>query len=357
MLGRSFSYPELAAATALDEGALVDGLDELWRRRIIREVGGDGYDFSHDRIRDVAYGVISQARRRLLHRRAGEALQRVHAGKLGPMQARLGHHFAAAGEALAAIEHYRQAAAVALDRYAHAEAADHLTAAMALAESGSDAAVYPLLAERERVNRLARRMDAWEEDLVQLAQLVGRLDDGSRDATLRQGQLALARHHYASWVGHKEDSARHAADAVRLARAVDHPPFTAEVMLCLGTDRWEEGRFDEAWTLLDEAYHTALKADLPALAALCLDVQMQLLMFHGGSEARIREGLSRCTELYSKAQDESGKVRTLNKLLYLPIAQGRGDYREALTYFEQALPIAQRIGDYAAEMLLERNAG
>ena len=63
VLGRSFTYPVLAAASGLDEARLVDGLDELWRRRIIREVSGDGYDFSHDRIRDVAYGVISQARR------------------------------------------------------------------------------------------------------------------------------------------------------------------------------------------------------------------------------------------------------------------------------------------------------
>ncbi|RME56661.1 MAG: hypothetical protein D6790_14415, partial [Caldilineae bacterium] len=246
---------------------------------------------------------------------------------------------------------------VALDRYAHAEAAGHLTSAMALAERGGDAAVHSLLAERERVNRLARRMDEWEEDLARLAQSVEHLDDGSRDAALRQGQLALARHHYAVWVGHKEDSARHATDAVRLARAVDHPAFTAEALLRLGTDRWEEGRFEEAWTSLEEAYQTALLADLPAVAAHSLETQMQLLMFHGGSAARILEGLSRCTELYSAAQDESGKVRTLNKLLYVPVAQGVGDYHEAQAYFEQALPIAQRIGDYAAEMLLERNAG
>ena len=82
VLGRSFTYPVLAAALVLDEAGLVDDLDELWRRRIIREVGGDGYDFSHDRIRDVAYEVISQARRRLLHRRAGEALLRVHHAQL-----------------------------------------------------------------------------------------------------------------------------------------------------------------------------------------------------------------------------------------------------------------------------------
>ena len=52
---------------------MVRGLDELWRRRIIREqsggVVGATYDFSHDKIRQVAYLGISPTRRRLLHLR------------------------------------------------------------------------------------------------------------------------------------------------------------------------------------------------------------------------------------------------------------------------------------------------
>ena len=35
------------------------GLDELWRRRIVREQGADAYDFSHDKIREVAYCALS----------------------------------------------------------------------------------------------------------------------------------------------------------------------------------------------------------------------------------------------------------------------------------------------------------
>ncbi|MDQ2906956.1 MAG: hypothetical protein M3Y81_25885 [Chloroflexota bacterium] len=35
----------------LHEEVLVRGLDELWQRRIVRERGGDAYDFSHDKLR------------------------------------------------------------------------------------------------------------------------------------------------------------------------------------------------------------------------------------------------------------------------------------------------------------------
>ena len=63
--------------------ALIDALDELWQRRIIREQTGDAYDFSHDRIREVAYQEISRARRRLFHRQVAAAIAVVHGNRPG----------------------------------------------------------------------------------------------------------------------------------------------------------------------------------------------------------------------------------------------------------------------------------
>src|SRR5215210_9344422 len=50
VIGREFTTDVLTLASGLDEETLVRGLDELWRRRIIREQGVDAYDFSHDKI-------------------------------------------------------------------------------------------------------------------------------------------------------------------------------------------------------------------------------------------------------------------------------------------------------------------
>ena len=68
---------------------MVRGLDELWRRRIIREqsggVVGATYDFSHDKIRQVAYVGVSPARRRLLHLRIASVLERADPSDGEPM--------------------------------------------------------------------------------------------------------------------------------------------------------------------------------------------------------------------------------------------------------------------------------
>src|SRR5690606_3863432 len=69
VIGRSFTFPVLAAALELDEDLAVRALDELWQRQIVREQGPVAYDFSHGYLRSVAYGLLSAARKRLLHRR------------------------------------------------------------------------------------------------------------------------------------------------------------------------------------------------------------------------------------------------------------------------------------------------
>src|SRR5207248_6647684 len=78
VIGRAFTFAVLKRASGSDENALVQGLDELWQRRIVREQGGEAYDFSHDKLREGAFKDLSLARRRLLHRRVAEALEEVY---------------------------------------------------------------------------------------------------------------------------------------------------------------------------------------------------------------------------------------------------------------------------------------
>lgn len=135
-IGRDFDADVLEASTDLDGADLVEGLDELWRRRIIREQGLNRYDFSHDRIREVAYDRIAPAARRVLHRRVAQALEVRHRGDIDPIAAQLAAQLESAGLAVRAREMYERAAAVAARVRASAEATRHLSRALAiLAES------------------------------------------------------------------------------------------------------------------------------------------------------------------------------------------------------------------------------
>ena len=73
-IGREFSAPVLADASDVDARAFVVGLDELWRRGIVRAHEHDLYDFSHGRIREAAYERLGPAQRRAQHLRVARAL-------------------------------------------------------------------------------------------------------------------------------------------------------------------------------------------------------------------------------------------------------------------------------------------
>ena len=135
VIGRSFTLSVLAQASGLDEDTLVRGLDELWQRRIVREQQADAYDFSHDRLREVAYAAVSLTRRRLLHRRVAEALEAVYAADLDAVSAQIAVQAEQAGQAAKAVTYYRRAAAAAQLMYAFEDVIGYLSKAQDLLRS------------------------------------------------------------------------------------------------------------------------------------------------------------------------------------------------------------------------------
>ena len=120
-VGADFTLDLLTEASDLPPDVVVQGVDELWRRRIIRELP-DGYDFSHDMLRESAYGLISPPRRWLLHRRVAQALELLHPDDLDRVSAQLAAQYARGGRPDRAVTYYRRAADVASAVFAHAEA-------------------------------------------------------------------------------------------------------------------------------------------------------------------------------------------------------------------------------------------
>lgn len=110
VIGRPFSVDLLVSATGIDEPALVDHLDELWRRRIIRDQGPT-YDFSHDKLRAVALETLSPARRRRLHRAVAKAIAAEFRHDLAAASPQMAAHYDQAGLVEPAIDAYRVAGA------------------------------------------------------------------------------------------------------------------------------------------------------------------------------------------------------------------------------------------------------
>lgn len=130
VLGRAFTWPLISRTSELKERALIEALEELCRRRVLRERGTGGYDFAHGRIRDVVNARLSTARRRYLHGRAASALEQLSSEGLlaslesgteaaGVFAAQLAAHLESAGRLVDAATQYAKAARASLAVYAN----------------------------------------------------------------------------------------------------------------------------------------------------------------------------------------------------------------------------------------------
>jgi DNA-binding SARP family transcriptional activator/tetratricopeptide (TPR) repeat protein len=135
-IGREFSFTLLARASGHNEDALVCELDEMWQRRIVREHGADAYDFSHGKLREVAYCSMSEARRRVMHRRVAQALEALHTADLGPVSHQVAVHYERAGLPARAVSYHLRAAGVARQVYANEEAIALLQRGLVLVVDG-----------------------------------------------------------------------------------------------------------------------------------------------------------------------------------------------------------------------------
>ncbi len=120
-VGTDFTLDLVTEASDLDADIVVGAVDELWRRRILREFR-DGYDFSHDLLRDTAYEQVSPPKRWLLHRRIAQSLELLHADDTDAVSAQLAEQYARGGRPGRAVAYYQRAANVAAGMFAHAEA-------------------------------------------------------------------------------------------------------------------------------------------------------------------------------------------------------------------------------------------
>ncbi len=133
-VGREFQAGLIRHALGVDDVTVASGLDELWRRGLIRDHDADAYDFSHGKIREVAYESLGPASRRANHLRVAEGLQRFFAPDPARASGQIAAHYDRAGRTAEAVAWYREAATQAQRMSAYAEAVQLLERAAALLE-------------------------------------------------------------------------------------------------------------------------------------------------------------------------------------------------------------------------------
>ena len=274
------------AVSQQDEDSAVESIDELWQRQLIREQGAEGYDFSHDRIRDVAYGEISRARRRLLHRRVAEGLELVHEDDLDEHCGALAEHFEHAGNRTKAVDYFRRAGEREAEHFANHTAVGYLSRALELLQDGNVTQRVGVLLERESIFYLLGKVDAQQKDLTALERLIGMLDEQS---AISQSYAARVQMRWAIWHAAAGDytlSTASANRAIEKAKLCGDKAIEADALVRCAVVYFEQGKLPQAREMLEMALSTARNADKPQRTADALDWLSAVCMFTGGQLCR-----------------------------------------------------------------------
>jgi len=138
VIGRSFTFPLLEAATQADPELLVDSLEEAEKAGLISSklhYPEARFKFAHELIRQAVLDEISVARRQRLHLNIAKALEQLYACTLEEHAEDLAHHFWSAGSAAdpaKTISYLKMAGEKAVSSSANVEAISHYKKALQL---------------------------------------------------------------------------------------------------------------------------------------------------------------------------------------------------------------------------------
>ncbi|MGH2992176.1 MAG: ATP-binding protein, partial [Solirubrobacterales bacterium] len=259
IIGREFEFTILQRASGLTEEITAEGVEELVRRRVLQGVG-EGFDFTHDRVRAVVAGQLLAPRRKLLHRRVSEAIEAVHAGNLADHVERLAHHALQGDLWEKAVAYLRQAGLRAMARAANREATAHLEQALGalrqLPESRQTTELtidihvdlrHALLALGDR-----SRMGEHLHEAEVLARTLGDQRRLAWIATFMVRQCLIT--------GDYDEAVRFGREALTMARTLGDRSVEILGTTFLGQTHVARGEFSAAATLLER--NVALEADL-----------------------------------------------------------------------------------------------
>lgn len=348
VLGRQFEIP-LLVHMLRDDDYVQRHVEEAEKAGIWGALDDQRYVFSHGLLRDAAYEMQMQARRRELHALALDALEHLYLDVKNRF-AELAHHAKYAQLPSKAQKYYWLAGKFAADAYQNQQAIEHYRRALAYVPPNDTTLQFEILIERvELFNRVANRT-AQLKDLQTLEILATRLDD---QRCLAKVDMLFA-HYFISMGDYPAvvQRSEHVMERGRIAAAEDIVLDTYRVWpLAL----LRQGKLDQAMSVAREGRRLAqAHGDLKKEAYILNS--MGLIAIEQKDPLVAHEYLERALMIARETGDRRLESRSLinlgNSAGYV-----RQDYALARRYYEESYAIHQETGERAQAAVSLVNLG
>ena len=334
-IGRSFDFDTVRQASGRSVDEAVAALEDLVACGVVREMGGHEpkYDFSHSKLRELAYEQMGPARRRLLHGRIADSI----VGK-DDAAGLVAFHLQLAGDDVGAAEHHRSAAEHAVSVHAHADALEHLDAALAL--GSADAADV-----HERIGDLRTLTGDYGGALASYEAAAAFSDPGGRAAVEHKtGEVHQRR---GEW-----ERAESRFTAALAAAADDDLGLRSRIIADLGLTLHLAGHGVRAVELAVEALSLAETAGDRRAQAQAHNI-LGVIARSARDLGAARDHLGRSVQLARELGDGPAEAAALNNLAL--VERDSRAFGAAFELTELALALCSAYGDRHRQAALENN--
>jgi tetratricopeptide (TPR) repeat protein len=348
VLGPEFSFSLLLRASGEDEESLAETVDRLVGAGVFLERPGENLAFADERVRARVYDGLNESRRRLLHRRVGEALEASGRADLPTIYA-LARHYHLGKVDDKAITYNRTAAEVALRADAPEVAVEHLGRALeSLRRSRPD----DWEAETDLVIELAQQVDRvgrLEEAERLLRHHLARRDLKARvsPAIYALGELYLAKILTDRGEWHEAESTlRKMAEPASVEQLAGHPTVLMAMHRLLGEALYYAGRYPQALAEHTEELRLAGETGNTRARALGEVRRANVLGMMGEHESAIT--LARNAAKTLEALDDPSEAAFAHLFVGVVIAGLPANpprYTESIAAFAEAMRLGEKARD------------
>ncbi|MEM4307776.1 MAG: tetratricopeptide repeat protein [Thermoplasmata archaeon] len=338
ILGRVFEYEVVKELAGLEEEELLDVMEELIAQKFLceSEEYKEGYMFRSNTVREVVYEETLGMRKKVMHQKAGEVIERFHASEENWWSS-IARHYGAAENAEKFVEYGLKAGRVAARRFANPEAIEFFKGVIKmLGESGEDA---------EKKGKVL-------EELADVLQLEGRYDEALEALDKRicyaTSQIDLGKSFRKKseiyiYKGDYENAWKEAEKAEKQLTGLDGTELhMGEVWSVKGYVFERKGDYRKAIELQKRAHALFEIGNAEKEAGTALH-RIGTCYWYMGEYDQALEYLEKALKIREEIDDVGGMAATYNNIGI--IYRDKGDYQKALEFYNKSLKLWERTGN------------
>lgn len=354
VLGQEFESDILSEVSGFDEDDTANYLTLISMENLVQKTSSSNKTcaFVNGMVRELIYNEIDKGKRKELHHKCGEVLERTYSSNPEPVVDTLAYHFVQAENRALAFKYSLLAGRKSEEEYNHVEAIKHYEDALKFYEERSKepiASKDEILAGLGKQHAISGNLDKaldYYSKAIEICREETRSPDRIAKLYQEMGVLYLRKGEY-------ENAIRVLNDGLSICSEVQYPRVSAELNTTLGWVYQRRSDYHQAVSCFQKSVELLGKENSKELG-LALN-GLGVVYWESGEFNKALNHYHRSLKIFDALKDEKGLAAVNNSLGLL--YRSKGQPRDALNCFEKALQFEQKSGNLVNLSFLYNNIG